>query len=214
MQCWLFALATPTRALQWITLAVVAMAAFHGLLRPGVACRLKARDCRIFQPGLAVLALASLKTRATAGRNQFAVIRDEATVSWLRWLTTGMPPGYKLWPSTTRRFAELFEQATCEAGLGSLRLTPASLRPGGATAEFQRGTEIARIQFVGRWICPATLSCYIQVATATLVLVQCADSPRLLELRGLWQVVREPPAPPWTAFFSRAGNMARPRRRK
>ena len=77
-----------------LTMAPLLKLAFFGLLRPGEALNLRARDVRVprgpWDRMVAVLAIRSPKTRRFMGRAQYSVIYDVSTVRWLSWLRSGM----------------------------------------------------------------------------------------------------------------------------
>ena len=118
-------------------------------------------DCRTF--------IAGPKTAGFMGRSQFSTLDDQPTVTWLRCLCLDVPGRYLLWPGSRQAFVGYWKTCMDRLGLARHRFTVGSLRPGGATALFLKGVEVARIKFKGRWRSEQALSCYIQEAASTMV---------------------------------------------
>jgi hypothetical protein len=198
-------------AVHWLSFAVLCQVGFACLLRTGELLGLRAKDIRITATAsgepCAILALPRPKNRAFMGRNQFVVLRCPYRIRWLRWLVEGLPPSCRLWPSDARKFAAYFSSTLGHLQLSDLRLTPGSLRPGGATQLFVDGMEVHRLLFVGRWKSVQSLQCYIQEAMAQSVWesvpchVQSLLSAQVQAARAL--LVRAPLVP-WTTFGSRS----------
>jgi hypothetical protein len=194
-----------------ICLAVLMRVAFYALLRPGELIALRVLDVRLPSPleqtQVAVIAIATPKTRHHHGRVQFATLRDTATVAWLRWLISELPRAARLWPSDSGRFRSVFNGVAVRACVQHLKLTPASLRAGGATALVLQGVDMGRIMFLGRWMSEKTLSSYIQEAGAQLAWLELSPEQRdrirsaVLASRVAWFT---PPKLPWHLLFSRA----------
>ncbi len=103
-------------------------------------------------------------------------------------------------------FPAAFQAGVDALGLSSLRLTPSSLRAGGATYLFAQGLELGRLKFRGRWASLTTLEHYVQEASASLVLLSLPPDQvcRLEAIARAGSKFEEPPTVPWTALFSRA----------
>ena len=189
--------------------AVLIRVAFAALLRPGEVVNLLVGDIRLpsaFGSQSAVIAIRSPKTRAVAGRVQFALLRDAGVMSWLSWLLEGLPRSVRIWPTTMLRVRSVFQQVLARAGLKSLKLTPASLRAGGATTLIANDVDIGRVKFLGRWQSERSLASYIQEAMAQLTWLDL-DTQQQALIRHLnvacswaWS---QPPLVPWTSLFSR-----------
>ena len=85
--------------LAW-TAAVLVRVGFWGLMRPSECLNLLAGDFCFPAPGAGdplVVAIVNPKNRAHMGRAQFGLISDKGTVTWARWLVSGLPPNVKLW---------------------------------------------------------------------------------------------------------------------
>ena len=75
-----------------------------------------------------------------------------------------------LWPLTAREFGNHFKVIMQELGVSSMKLTPASLRAGGATMFYNRGIAIGTLRFMGRWTVEKSLEHYLQLAMSTQII--------------------------------------------
>jgi len=170
--------------LLWQSLAVVVRIAFHALLRPGEALGLTRGDVTFVTPVLrertAVLAIRRPKTRHVmgAGRSQFATVRDVSTVAWLEAFCGVLKMSDFVWPASRSTFNTMFKLVVKSAGLESCRITPASMRSGGATAEMLSGTSMEAIAFHGRWVSIASLRSYLQEGASHLIWNHLSASAR------------------------------------
>ena len=204
--------ATGRACREWVSFGVGLLACFDGLLRPGEWALLSARKVllpssrlqRLVRRGL--LTISNGKNRRVFGRIQIAMLDQPRTLRWLSWLTAGMDPHARLLPGGTAAFRRLFKLAVEGLGLQSLRLTPASLRAGGATARFARGTDLGHLKWWGRWASLATLEHYVQESAATMVMMTLPSDTldRLESIVTAANVFDQPPSQPWAHFFSRA----------
>lgn len=194
-----------------IPFSVLLRLGFWALLRPTELCTLTRADISFAGEAedskhVVIVAIRAPKTRAYFGKVQFALARDSSLYVWLMWLCVGLPPKTKLWPSTSARFRMMLTQVCQRCQLESLRLTPASLRPGGTTEYFIGGTDIQRLKFMGRWASDQTLSSYVQECMARLVWADLSSTLREQvsqynrDCAVFWA---QPPPLPWTSFFSR-----------
>jgi len=198
----------PWKADLWWPFGVALQAAFFGLLRPGELYRLRRRDVRL--PGLrsllaapvAVFTIREPKNRRFAGRLQVRAVRAPEVVEWLGWLLEDLPPDGLVWPHGPRAFGLCLEQALRFFGLSGLRLTPASLRAGGATFLFESGVSISNIRFAGSWSSERVLSHYLQEAegAAAVLDVGPAAARRVEEFLSSFVFAARPPAVRWSAL--------------
>ena len=140
------------------------------------------------------------------GRVQTALITDTITVRWLTWFCLNLSPNCSLLPGGVQKFRKKFNQLIDLMELGSLNLSPASLRAGGATYYFSIGVEIQRLRFMGGWRNLCTLDHYVQEASATLVLINLPSevTGRIESLLREGRFLRRAPVAPWNSFASRA----------
>jgi len=169
------AVATGKDAILWLSLGVVTRLAFFAMLRPGEARRLRARDLKVVRrptcPPVLVIAIANPKTGHVlgAGRTQVSTTSDPGTIAWVELLLTLLSPDQLLWPGTADLFTKWFRRGLVKSHLDKLGLSPASMRSGGATMEFLRGTTMEVLSFKGRWVALNSLRSYLQEGAAHLV---------------------------------------------
>lgn len=199
-------------ALMWLTLGVLWILSFHGLLRPGEALGLHMRDVTFSDfPGdelAAVIALAKPKTRHVpgAGRAQFAVARSASTARWLRWLVTGRPGSVPLWRWTRKQHYDMFQKLLRRCELGHLGVTPASGRASGTTHLFMKGNSLEQLSFLGRWVSVSSLRSYIQEAGARLTWSKLSEEKHIrvaARLKSFSCIVAGPPPVPLSKWLVR-----------
>ena len=156
----------------WYAFSALLVVGFMGLLRPGELLRLTASDVVLanslsLASCFAVVRIRRPKNSRQMGVQQYVEIRHPDAVNWLGWLTTrSSKSGAVLWPASAPKFRRMFKAVCDSLGIGNLKLSPASLRAGGATWLVDEGTEINRVRFLGRWAHLRSLEHYIQVARA------------------------------------------------
>lgn len=176
---------TPDRKMKDSLLAftTLVMVAFFGLLRPGEVCGIQVADVslpngRSFGGPFAVIRLPQPKNARAMGAQQFTEVRHPDAVNWLAWLVRSRrSPSKRLWVSGTSAFRAMFRSICRRLELDSLRLSPASLRAGGATCYLDQKMEVARVRFLGRWSNLRSLEHYLQVARAQQIAINL--SPRI-----------------------------------
>jgi hypothetical protein len=189
----------------WVEFAVLLRLMWHCLLRPGEGLRLRKRDLRFMQnegSEVLVLGIARAKNAKFLGATQFAVCRCASTCSWVRWLTCDRMPWEKLFSSSAAMFSRMMKTVLFRFGVEHLGLTPASLRPGGATALYLAQVPIAELMFRGRWASMKSLASYIQEAMSLLVWSQISPELELEIQRRLARysaVLAAAPTTPWRA---------------
>lgn len=163
----------------WRALSTLLLVGFFGLLRPGELFGLKAQDAvapnsLTMGSSFAVVRVARPKNSRQMGVQQYVEIRRPDAVNWLTWLKGSRPAHAALWASTPSRFRSMFKKVCCALKVDTLRLSPASLRAGGATWLVDEGVEISRVRFLGRWAHLRSLEHYIQVAKAQQIALAVA----------------------------------------
>ena len=213
---------SPDAPLLWLSMMVLLPVGFYSLLRPGELLTLRLQDI-MFSPSLggggmtgaqwcgsaASIALRTPKTRAKYARVQFATLRHQPSIRWLRWyLALFQAPSNRLWPAPRPRFNAMFAELCAACGVPPGAFTPGCLRPGGATFFFVNGIEMASLKFLGRWQSESSLESYVQEATAQAIWAQCGS-----QQQAQWQALisafaqqleAPPPVCPWTLFSARA----------
>ena len=184
----------------WLGTAVLVLAGFVGLARPGelddmLICHIGLPgDVRIGGGKMAVLLVQSPKNRAQMGETQFIAIENKAVIRWLRWWVAGRKPYEKAFP----RYSDVsrcFKEVAAQLGLESLRFTLGSLRTGGATAHFRQFRNLATLQYLGRWSNPGTLAYYLQETMSEHLTTQIPSQAidRLSQLSRLFHLLAQPP---------------------
>lgn len=170
-----------SEARRWLALAVMVLTGFYGLLRPGELLNLRASD--VVPPNsmslgsaFSVVRIARPKNARQMGIQQYVEIRHPDAANWLAWLKSERQPEAALWNSTPHRFRSMFKSVCRSLNIESLRLSPASLRAGGATWLVDQGIEVSRVRFLGRWAHMRSLEHYLQVARAQQITLSIAPT--------------------------------------
>jgi len=155
----------------WTDLAALILIGFLGMLRPIELLALTVQDATFTTSsrGLELLFvfIGSPKTRRLAARRQHVRIDDQLVVSALRrwWPCADGAAEQHLFLGTRGDFSLMFVALLRELGLDTApgeRLTPACLRPGGATWLFHETDSPDLVRFRGRWLSTRMLEIYIQ----------------------------------------------------
>jgi len=158
-----------------LVFAALMEAGFYGLLRSGELMALTRANLVLPQDGLwddnefAIVTIDAPKNRRQLGMTQFAMVRSQEATQWLAYVFGHYQPHQKLWPWAPIRFRTILRNALSRLGLDQLGLNTSSLRAGGATWMFVRGTEISRLKFYGRWASEKTLAHYVQEAVSAQI---------------------------------------------
>eukprot|EP00438_Fugacium_kawagutii_P036295 Skav217416 [mRNA] locus=scaffold2674:455612:458842:- [translate_table: standard] len=169
----------------WYVMAALVAVAFYGLLRPGELFGLTSNDVSLPQSlslaaPFAVIRLKRPKNARQMGLQQFAELRHPDAINWLAWvLHTKSEKDAALWPSSPSRFRVMFKHVCKKMMVTNMKLSPASLRAGGATWMLDEGVEVSKIRFQGRWSNLRSLEHYLQVARAQQLAL--AITPRVTD---------------------------------
>ena len=156
----------------WMIFSALLLVGFFGLLRPGELLALRAADATLPNSlavgfSFAVIRLVRPKNARQMGRLQFTELRHPDAVNWLCWLKMRAPQEHAVrWPGTAAKFRHMFKTVCSAMKIRELRLSPASLRAGGATLLVDQGMEINRVRLLGRWAHLRSLEHYVQIARA------------------------------------------------
>ena len=148
---------------------------------------------------VAVASILDPKNRAFMGRLQVRIIRDSACIDWLLWYASCLPPSALLWPFSEHSFRTCLT-ACCEFyDVAHLKLTPASLRAGGATLMLEQGYPLSTIKFAGSWASDKAMSCYLQEAESASVMLSLNRSQlhRLEKALLEFRILEHPPQVPF-----------------
>ena len=172
----------PSRKHIWLAFAVCLRIRFLGLLQPREWFKLQRSyvktPSRILFSGsqVAVITVLAAKNRAFMGRLQVRMIRDSSTIAWLSWFVSGLAPSYSVRPYSPQTFSSCLTTALSFYGFEKSKLTPASLRAGGATWLLERWASLETIRFAGCWASDKAMSCYLQEAEAASVMLSLTTS--------------------------------------
>ncbi len=168
----------------WTRMAAIMLLAFHGIFRMGDI--LPARREHLALPSdygdnlmVIHLAVEAPKTRRRGARQQHGSVHDQFTINLWEWAVQGWSPSTPLWPHSANIFRRRWDSILRELRLLHLGLTPASLRGGGAVAEYRRNPDVASLQRRMRIADQKTLAHYLQEVAARNVLLQIPASDRL-----------------------------------
>ena len=158
------------------------------MLRPGELLRLTHSDISL--PGSfvmskkhAALRVTSPKNRRQFGEHQFVLLKNQNTIAWLEKVhIEGLDD--PIWPLSVRAFGIRFKQLMKELSVETLKFSPASLRPGGATLYYNQNVPISTLRFMGRWTVEKSLEHYIQLAMATQIMNKL-DSRSIARLKKI-----------------------------
>ena len=148
-------------------LATCILAGFHLCLRTGEILGLNRALVQIGADGRGVISLPWTKTSAQKGARENVTV-DDPYVGFLLHRQLLLDSAGKLWPGTLQSFHSAFKEALIGIGCSHLRLSPYSLRRGGATHEFLSSSDLARVMLRGRWSSARTARIYIEDGAAIL----------------------------------------------
>lgn len=169
----------------WYVFAALVAVGFYGLLRPGELFGLSADDISLphslsLAASFAVIRLKRPKNARQMGQQQFSELRHPDAINWLGWVVRSMSEKKaQLWPSSPNKFRIMFKSVCKKLMITSMKLSPASLRAGGATWMLDEGIEVSRIRFQGRWANLRSLEHYLQVARAQQLALDI--TPRIVD---------------------------------
>ena len=151
-------------------LAAVLLAAFARLLRFTGLIQLTFADI-LFSPGRdsVILILRDTKSGHRANKVEKVVLEEPLVAKALRWAMEGRSASSeRVYTKSGREFREEFRRLGALLGMPLERLTPYSLRRGGATWHFQCLGSLALTTAHGRWADERTARIYIDGALAQL----------------------------------------------
>ena len=150
-----------------LALAACILAGFHLCLRTGEILGLNLALVQVGPQGRGVVSLPWTKTAAQKGARETVTVDDPYIGAWLHRALLLDPAG-KLWSGTLPSFHAAFKRAAAGVGLRHARLTPYSLRRGGATHEYLASKNLERVMLRGRWSSIRTAKIYIEDGAAIL----------------------------------------------
>ena len=172
---------TPVMVRRWVVVACLIRLGFFALLRPAEMLALRPMDLGISlnAEGMLVMVVAIVKPKTRrvvgAGRMQSVLVTDVGTVKWMQFLGLGMKSDERFWDLSKALVRTYVSTLMTVCRLEALRLTPASMRAGGATDAFINGISIESLSFKGRWLSIQSLRSYLQEAGAQLAWSRAAQ---------------------------------------
>ena len=172
-----FALASQSRGSEQqkrIAAALIFWSGFRGLLRPGEMWRLSretivtAADFGEEANGWLVFIIDNPKSRRAFGFRQFVLVSDPVLAKWMSAFLNGRLPGTRLFEGSQQALGEFLKTCLAALGLNGYPVSLASFRSGGTTFLFREESNIAKLQFHGRWKSTGTMFHYVQTAMATI----------------------------------------------
>ena len=189
------AMATLAIAWGWRLWAAALLCGFFSACRIGEI--LKATRADILTPSdllssqpLLFLKVRSPKTRRRGARVQYATVEEPSVICFLEKIWGNFEPQQRLFPMTPAAFRTRWDAILRHLQVEkSLKLTPGSVRGGGAVALHRSGTKIADLLWRLRLAHQQTLSHYLQEMTAASVLPNMSKSTReaIIVLQGALQ---------------------------
>ena len=152
-------------------LAAGIVVAFDLFLRTGELFLLRRSDIEFFGNS-ASIQLSDTKSSHHQFHSQRLLAWDTICVQALRLLCQGLAPGDKLIPQSAVKFRSLWHRAVPFFELTDWYIQPYSLRRGGATSAFRRGTSFEQLLLRGRWTHQRTARIYLDEALQQSSLLQ------------------------------------------
>ena len=158
----------------WHAEAVATLLAFDCYLRISEFLQLCGADvARESDPrlGSAQTAMALRLARTKTGLNKFVVLRNSHVARIFSCYLSFVRPATaeRVFPFSEYRYRTVLRHACAALGVSAWRITPHSLRHGGASRDFLAGATIEQIRHRGRWASAASAERYVQSAPALLL---------------------------------------------
>ena len=158
----------------WRLFACAIAGSFYGILRPGEFLKLRRSDVLLpsdiysENSGTVFLKIGEPKTRFRGrGRTQHASVHDPFAVQLLERFLKPMKFNQLVYPISPSSFRRRWDKILSHIGIpAKLKLTPGSLRSGGAIAEYRKGGDLSRLLWRMRLRHLITLENYVQEMAA------------------------------------------------
>ena len=144
-------------------LAAGILVAYDFFLRTGELFLLRRQDVEFFGRA-ASLQLHDTKTSGRQLHSERLLAWDRLAINALHLLCKNLAPGDLLIPQSAVRFRSLWHRAVHFFELQDWHIQPYSLRRGGATSAFRRGTSFDQLLLRGRWTHQRTARLYLDEA--------------------------------------------------
>ena len=192
----------------WRRWAAVTMYCFYAISRVGEVLKarrseaLTPRDI-LFEQNILFLKVLAPKSRNRGARMQYSSTDVATAVAFVSSVWDDLMPDEYLFPGSASSYRSRWDKIFQRLGVSSaMKLTPGSLRGGGAVSAHRAGTPIANILWKMRLAHQKTLSFYLQEVSASSVLPSLSDSARenIQLLRSLLPVLIKTQGPQRTAM--------------
>ena len=150
------------------------------MMRTGELYSLKPRDVTFGPRGTAIVSL--WQTKTSGPNTEECVLEDVTVVKALKEACGNSKPEETIYSRPARFFGEELRWLAGLIGFRHQRLTPYSLRRGGATWHMHKYGSLAKTSLVGRWKHEGTAKIYIDGAAAEWASWQLSDDA--------WKLVR------------------------
>lgn len=162
---------------EWDVMAVMLFLGFLGMLRPFELLSLRHKDISYVDSsrGLSLLFIfiGRPKTRHLAARRQHVRVDDQEIIPFVKASLSGGLPEARIFDAPPAHFRALFSALVEFFGIDARHLvgvSPACLRPGGATWLYQETDSPEQVRFRGRWLSSRMLEIYIQEVAGSSLL--------------------------------------------
>lgn len=152
--------------------------AFHAYLRTSEFLDLRAEDL-LLDGQRGSVRLWHTKTSRRVGGYESVVIDCPVTIVYLRRALSEMQPGESFWPYSVVLFRRVWVGILTLVGCQNMRLSPYSIRRGGASEDFARCGSLGRCMIRGRWRHLKTAKVYLQVARTVETTLQLPSEAAL-----------------------------------
>ena len=154
-------------------LAALLPLGFVCMLRTSELCNLKRREVVFGPRGSAIISLHQTKT--SGPNTEECVLEDKVIVNALKRACKGLQPDDVIFSRPARFFGDELRWLAKFIGFSHKRLTPYSLRRGGATWHMHKFGSLAMTALAGRWKHQTTAKIYIDGAAAEWTRWQLSD---------------------------------------
>ena len=169
----------------WYRFACITALAFHGAMRIGEPLRASRSDLVLpsesfLDEDVCFVSIQKPKSRRRGkGKTQHSKITDAATVKFAAALFDGMPAASALYPSSAATFRRRWDRVMMALEIPpESRLTPGSLRGGGAVHLYHQGVAISDLLWRLRLRHIITLESYLQETAASGVFAKLPDNAK------------------------------------
>jgi len=168
----------------WHRWTAILLVSFYAASRVGEVLRASRRSLLtptdlLSEKQILYLRIDSPKTRSRGAKIQYVSVYEPDVISYAAWVWQDLSPGDRLFPLTAGAFRSRWDAILRHLKIGKEhRLTPGSLRAGGAVALHRSGLSIPDLLWRMRLRHQQTLAFYLQETTASSILPSLDSSIR------------------------------------